>query len=149
MIFKNTYGYGDKARRIMAHGCIHTLFMYASMAYLESIPQYRSCAQKVRQAQRTLNTLCGRAYKDVGYAASTVLAGIPPLHLLIEKRNILESVKKEYYPIPFYNLGPIIIEGKTLKEIEALLDEEVGKHWQSLWIMSAPQINGLKSLSQV
>jgi len=62
-----------------------------------------------------------------------VLAGIPPLHLLIEKRTILHCYKKGISPIPWNCLGPIKLENKSITEIKALPDEEVGKLWQQLW----------------
>jgi len=85
VIFRNTYGYGNGAWKIMVKGAIYTLFIYPSSAYFCSISQYRSAERKIRQAQRKLNTLCGRAYKDISYIESTVMAGLPPLHFMIEK----------------------------------------------------------------
>ena len=58
---------------------------------------------------------------------------IPPLHLLIERRSILHCIEKGIRPIPFCYLEPVSLENRSIKEIETLLDEEVGKQWQKLW----------------
>ena len=40
----------------------------------------------LRKAQRLLNIMSSKAYKDISYAASTIMAGLLPLDLLIKKR---------------------------------------------------------------
>ena len=132
IIFRNTLGHGNAARKVMAKGCVNTLFMYASTVYVKGIGQFKSAVKTIRKAQRLMNILCSRAYKDISFIASTVLAGMPPLDFLIEKRSILYCVKKCIEPVPWVQLGPLEIRGKTLKGIKLMIDERISIEWQKL-----------------
>jgi len=88
-------------------GCIYSLFLYASSIYFDAVGEFRSVVNKIRKAQRLMNIMCSRSYRDISFAASTVMAGIPPLDLLIEKRTIMYCIKKEITPIPWTQVGTI------------------------------------------
>jgi len=107
--------------------------MYASTVYVGAIGQFRSAVNTIRKAQRLINILCSRTYKDISFIASTVLAGTPPLDFLIEKRSVLYCMKKGIEPVPWVQLGPLEVEGKTLKNIESMIDERISIEWQKLW----------------
>ena len=98
LVFRNTFGYGNAAQRIMVKGCLEVIYLYASTIWGTAL-QYQSVVNSIRAAQRKSNTLCARVYKDIRYAVTMVLAGMPPLDLTIEKRNVSYSYKRKYFPI--------------------------------------------------
>ena len=138
-VFRNTFGYGNAARRIMVKGCIESVYLYASVVWGAAL-RYHSVINSIREAQRKVNSICARSYRDVGYAISTVLAGMPPLDLTIEKRTICYSVRKKYYPIMWSVLEPFDISTTiTEKALRTMLDQRVLESWDRLYLNSIPE----------
>ena len=130
IVFRNTFGYGNAARRIMIKGYIGTLYWHASMVWYPVL-KYKSVVDSIRSAQRRANMFCARSFKDVSYAtsASTVLAVMPPFATEIERRSIRHSVKKGYLPQEWYVLDPIEIGAKdSLKMVDEKLKDRSAAH---------------------
>jgi len=146
LVFRNTFGYGNAARRLMVKGCLDTLYKYASTIW-DTALQYVGVVNSIRTAQRKCNTLCGRSYKDISFGVSTVLAGIPPWDLIIEMRGVLHRYKKKMFPIIWLNLEPIDISRKMpVKELRNLLEEKLLKAWDEVYCASTPADSWCRTL---
>jgi len=97
----------------------------------------KSVIRSITAAQRRCNTLCARGYKDIRYAVTTVLAGIPPLDITIEKRSIRHRYKKKYFPISWNRMKPFnpFDNARTLplKALDNMQDKRVMKMWDKAY----------------
>ena len=129
VVFRNTFGYGNAAWRIMVKGCINTVYLYASTIWSPAL-QFQSVIDSLRAVQRKVNTLCARAYKDTGYPITTILAGMPPLEMTIEKRNVSHCHKKKWYPIIWSRLEPFDVPVTlSVKALRSMLDQRILESW--------------------
>ena len=120
--------------------------MYASTTWGTAL-QFHSVVNSVRATQRKSNTLCARAYRGVRYAVTTVLAGMPPLDLTIEKRNISYSYRRKYFPIMWCRLAPFEIRRSlTIKALESMLDQRILEAWNEMYVDSVPENNWCRVL---
>ena len=146
IVFRNTFGYGNAARRIMTKGCINAVYLYASTIWSPAL-QYRAVIDSLRAAQRKVNTLCARAYKDTGFAVTTILAGMPPLDMTIEKRNIMHCHSKRWYPLMWSSLQPVeVLRDLPLNALKVMLDQRILEAWESLYTNSIPEGNWVRTL---
>ena len=94
----------------------------------------------ITAAQRRSNTLCARGHKDIRYAVTTVLAGIPPLDLTVEKRSIRHRYKKKYFPVIWNRLEPFVIHRTLpLKALDYMLEMRVLEAWDRVYRESVPE----------
>jgi len=138
IVFQNTFGYGNTARRIMVKGCMKAIYLYASVVWGSAL-RYQSVIKSIRATQRKTNSICARAYKDVGYEISSVLAGMPPLDMVIEKRIISYSVRKKYFPVMWTVMEPFDIPiNATEKALQIMLNQRLLESWNKLYMDNVP-----------
>ena len=130
-IFRNTYGYGNTARRTMISACIDSLYFYASTIYAPVL-RLKAVRTTIQAVERRANIRMARIYRTAGYMASTIIANRPPLVLRIEERNILYQHKNRLQLTWKMLNEPVSIPSKY-RELQALTDSLVRKEWQSEW----------------
>jgi len=131
-IFRNKYGYGNKARLIMIKGAIHSLYQYASTAHAGAL-KYRSVCKEIHRVQRRVNIMAARAYRSTPFMVSTILAKMAPLELTIEGRTILYS-QKTNRPFTPHHIPPPPRNIKTNKKLlQQYISKEINAQWQKQW----------------
>ena len=103
-VFKNKYGFGNRARKIMVEGCIHTLYKYAASIYYQCLG-LKTVRSSIKKIQRRMNARVARAYKTVKFLPSCILANTPPIVYQIEKTAIEHQMKRRENG-KFVNLRP-------------------------------------------
>lgn len=130
-VFRNKYGYGNRARKIMVKGCIHALYLYAACVYYKALV-LKAVVKSIEEVERNINIRVARAYKNVPYLPSTVLANNPPLKYQIERSGIIGKMRTRKYG-EWVNLDPPKSVLKNRKEMIIHLDHNVQEKWQHDW----------------
>jgi hypothetical protein len=53
----------------------------------------RKCLNKLQSAQRLINTKISKAYRTISFEASCVMAGVPPIGIVIDRKTLLYKRK--------------------------------------------------------
>ena len=133
-ICRNMYGYSTWARRIMYKGTVLATMQYCSSVFYQEVAKNDYIKTSLQHLRRRMCINIARLYRSVGVEAAGVVAGIPPIDLLIAARAIL-WMKKRRYPVPDY-LGfhqvqwPAAGKGTT---VIAEYKGRIAEIWQSRW----------------
>ena len=102
VLCRRTFGYSNRARRIMVQGAVYSHFLYCSSVWYQrlSVQSYRHAVQMV---QRRCDIMCARLYSTTSAAAASVINGSSPLDLRIVSRSILWLLRREL-PVPFWDV---------------------------------------------
>lgn len=91
----NLRGPGEAKRRLYAN-CVHSVILYAAPVWSDSFGLRAAYRRSLCSLQRIVVLRVARAYRTVSFVASTLLARIPPLPLLADKRRrVYERVREE------------------------------------------------------
>jgi hypothetical protein len=129
MLCHNTYGYAYWARNIMYQGAIGTIVSYCASIFFTKI---RKVNKKLQKLQRQMAIKCASLYKTTGGMAASVIAGLMPLELTIEKRAIKWLSTNKRSPL---------IDNEYAKAISILPQQVIDKsfedwsqkRWQIAW----------------
>jgi len=130
-VFRNTFGYGNSARRITISACVDSLYFYASTVYARVL-RLKTVRTSIQSVERRANIRMARAYRTRGHLASTILANRPPLVLRIEKRNILYQSKKKQ-KLAWSLLQERPSAPSKHQELKEMLDTIIREKWQREW----------------
>lgn len=84
-VMPNIGGPRASKRRLLS-SVVHSQILYATPAW-HGVTKNKKLIGKLRSLQRTLNIRICSAYRSVSFAASGVIAGIPPIELMIQERR--------------------------------------------------------------
>lgn len=111
-----------EARRRLYSNCIHSVILYAAPVWSESFGLRAAYRRSLSSLQRNVALRVARGYRTVSFVAATLLARIPPLPLLADKRRrIYERIREER----LYGTYSPARRG----EIEAAADILLSRHW--------------------
>ncbi|XP_067209951.1 uncharacterized protein [Linepithema humile] len=84
----NLRGPGKGKQKLYTH-VLHSVMMYGAPVWREKLIVSPRAQMLLRRTQRTVAQRVIASYRTVSYAAATLLAGIPPIHLLAVKQSRL------------------------------------------------------------
>jgi ribonuclease HI len=104
---KLNWGIGHKALKTIYEGAMVPLMTYGSPVWEEAISKTSNLI-KLQRVQRLINIKIAKAYRTISFEASCVLAGVPPIGIIIEERarlyNIMHNTERGEYeyeqPLP-------------------------------------------------
>ncbi len=79
---KLQWGLGHKALKTIYEGAVVLILTYGAPIWAEAIMKSRNLA-KYKRIQRQMNIKTAKAYRTISYDASCVIAGEPPIEILI------------------------------------------------------------------
>ena len=82
---KLQWGLGHKALKVIYEGAIVPILTYGAPIWVEVIRKSRNLA-KYKRIQRLINIKIAKAYRTISYDASCVIAGEPPIEILIGQK---------------------------------------------------------------
>lgn len=80
---KLQWGLGHKSLKTIYEGAIVPLMTYGAPIWGDAIAKHKHC-NKLQSAQRLINIKIAKAYRTISFEASCVMAGVPPIGLVIE-----------------------------------------------------------------
>jgi hypothetical protein len=89
------WGLGHKSLKMVYRGAIVPLMIYGAPAWEEAITKPRYL-RKIQSAQRLINIKIVTAYRTTSFEASCVMAGVPPIGLVIEGK--VQLYKRKHRP---------------------------------------------------
>ena len=82
---KLQWGLGHKALRTIYEGAIIPILTYGAPIWAEAMRKSRNLV-KYKRIQRLMNIKIAKAYRTISYEASCVIAGEPPIELIIGQK---------------------------------------------------------------
>ena len=82
---KLQWGLGHKALKTIYEGAVVPILTYGAPIWAEAIMKSRNLA-KYKRKQRLMNIKIAKAYRTISYDASCVIAGEPPIEILIGQK---------------------------------------------------------------
>lgn len=121
-LLPNLRGPGEAKRTLYAH-MIHSVILYASPVWAPLLSRYRTYQQGFRRVQRLISLRVIRAYRTISYEAATLLARVPPAHLLAERnRRVFLRLRD----------GADMEEGPSKRELMAQETNLMRRQWRIL-----------------
>jgi hypothetical protein len=91
-IAKQHWGLGHKSLKTIYEGAIAPLMTYGAPVWGGAISN-RKCLNKLQSAQRLINIKIAKAYRTISFEASCVMAGVPPIGIVIDGKMQLYKSK--------------------------------------------------------
>jgi ribonuclease HI len=88
---KLNWGLGHKALKTIYEGAMVPLMTYGSPVWEEAISKTGNLI-KLQRVQRLINIKMAKAHRTVSFEASCVLAGVPPIGIIIQERARLYKI---------------------------------------------------------
>ena len=82
---KLQWGLGHKALKTIYEGAVIPILTYGAPVWIEAIRKRRNLA-KYKRIQRLMNIKIAKAYRTISYEASCVIAGEPPIEILLGQK---------------------------------------------------------------
>jgi hypothetical protein len=95
-------GLGNKARKTIYEGALIPLLTYGAPVWVEAAAKQKN-KRMLQRFQRLINIKIAKAYKTISFEASCVMAGVPPIGLVVEEkanRYVIKYNPKSDYPLP-------------------------------------------------
>ena len=89
---KLQWGLGHKALKTIYEGALVPLITYGAPVWAQAIQKQKN-RLKLQRIQRLMNIKVAKAYRTIAYEASCVMAGVPPIVLLIEEKSQIYKIK--------------------------------------------------------
>jgi ribonuclease HI len=86
------WGLGHKSLKTIYEGAIAPLMTYGAPVWGGAISNAK-CLNKLQSAQRLINIKIAKAYRTISFEASCVMAGVPPIGIVINGRMQLYKCK--------------------------------------------------------
>jgi hypothetical protein len=90
---KLNWGLGHKALKTIYEGAIVPIMMYGAPVWEEAVNK-RTILRKLQSTQRLINIKIAKSYKTISYEASCVMAGAPPIGIVIAGKAQLYKIKQ-------------------------------------------------------
>lgn len=134
-VCRNTFGYSDKARRIMLDGTAGAIIQYASAAFAHRLG-FAVNAIHVDRAHRAMLLCCTRAYRSVSYLPATVIGYSRPLKYEMTIHAIITAEKKKLR----LTTGDLLLSRPSgqlgLKNLRISLGKAADAAWNREWSRS-------------
>ena len=97
---KLQWGLGHKSLRTIYEGALIPMLTYGAPVWHEAVVKQRNL-RVLQKAQRMINIKMAKAYRTISFEASCMMAGVPPIGIVIEEKARLYKIKhnidrKEY-----------------------------------------------------
>jgi hypothetical protein len=90
---KLNWGLGHKALKIIYKGAIVPLMTYGAPVWEEAVKK-QTLLRKLQSTQRLINIKISKSYRTISYEASCVMAGGPPIGIVIGGKVQLYKIKQ-------------------------------------------------------
>jgi hypothetical protein len=85
------WGLGHKSLKIIYEGALVPILTYGAPVWEEAAGKHRNLC-KLQRVQRLINIKIAKAYRTISYDASCLMAGVPPIAVVIaEKAQLYKS----------------------------------------------------------
>jgi hypothetical protein len=89
---KLQWGLGHKSHRTIYEGALIPMLTYGAPVWHEAVVKQRNL-RVLQKAQRMINIKMAKAYRTISFEASCMMAGVPPIGILIEEKARLYKIK--------------------------------------------------------
>ena len=86
------WGLGHKSLKTIYEGALIPLLMYGAPVWDEAVVKQRNL-RMLQRVQRLINIKIAKAYRTISFKASCVMAGVPPIGIVIEEKARLYKIK--------------------------------------------------------
>jgi hypothetical protein len=89
------WGLGNKSLKMIYEGAIAPLMTYGAPVWGGAISN-RKCLNKLHSVQRLINIKITKAYRTISFEASCIMAGVPPIGIVIDSKMQLYKCKHRW-----------------------------------------------------
>jgi hypothetical protein len=88
------WGLGHKSLKIIYEGALIPILTYGAPVWEEAAGKHRNLC-KLQRVQRLINIKIAKVYRTISYDASCLMAGVPPIAIVIVEKAQL--YKRKHY----------------------------------------------------